>query len=93
MTPGPGLGMADLQGAKKRHRRETFMRILFLGALLAVPLTASVKVLFRRYIWERKLEPAVEERLGPIPERPKRGESPPKEASVEAGEESGDEAK
>ena len=32
MTPGSGLGMADLQGAKKRHRRETFMRILFLGA-------------------------------------------------------------
>jgi predicted PurR-regulated permease PerM len=26
-----------------------------LGALLAVPLTASVKVLFRRYIWENKL--------------------------------------
>jgi predicted PurR-regulated permease PerM len=32
----------------------------FVGALLAVPLTAAVKVLFRRYIWERKLkeEPA-----------------------------------
>lgn len=28
----------------------------FVGALLAVPLTASVKVLFRRYIWERKLK-------------------------------------
>lgn len=27
----------------------------FIGALLAVPLTASVKVLFRRYIWERKI--------------------------------------
>ena len=26
-----------------------------LGALLAVPLTASVKVLFRRYIWENRL--------------------------------------
>ena len=26
-----------------------------LGALLAVPLTASVKVLFRRYIWERRV--------------------------------------
>jgi len=26
-----------------------------LGALLAVPLTASVKVLFKRYIWEKKL--------------------------------------
>lgn len=34
-----------------------------LGALLAVPLTASIKVLFRRYIWERRLEPAVEARL------------------------------
>lgn len=34
-----------------------------LGALLAVPLTASLKVLFRRYIWERRLEPAVEARL------------------------------
>ena len=28
----------------------------FLGALLAVPLTASVKVLFRRYLWERSLK-------------------------------------
>ena len=28
-----------------------------LGALLAVPLTASVKVLFRRYIWERRVHP------------------------------------
>ena len=28
----------------------------FVGALLAVPLTAAVKVLFRRYIWERKLK-------------------------------------
>lgn len=27
----------------------------FTGALLAVPLTAAVKVLFRRYIWERQL--------------------------------------
>ena len=27
----------------------------FIGALLAVPLTASVKVLFRRYIWERQM--------------------------------------
>lgn len=27
----------------------------FVGTLLAVPLTASVKVLFRRYIWERQL--------------------------------------
>ena len=28
----------------------------FVGALLAVPLTASVKVLFRRYFWERRLK-------------------------------------
>lgn len=27
----------------------------FLGALLAVPMTAAVKVLFRRYIWENKI--------------------------------------
>ncbi|MBT8037792.1 MAG: AI-2E family transporter [Verrucomicrobiae bacterium] len=27
----------------------------FIGALLAVPMTAAVKVLFRRYVWERKL--------------------------------------
>lgn len=30
-----------------------------LGALLAVPLTAGVKVLFRRYIWEQKIRPNV----------------------------------
>ncbi len=30
-----------------------------LGALLAVPLTAAVKVLFRRFIWEQKLRPNV----------------------------------
>jgi len=29
-----------------------------LGALLAVPMTASLKVLFQRYIWERRLSPA-----------------------------------
>ncbi len=28
----------------------------FVGALLAVPLTAAVKVLFRRYIWERRMK-------------------------------------
>jgi predicted PurR-regulated permease PerM len=32
----------------------------FVGALLAVPLTAAVKVLFRRYIWERKLREDLE---------------------------------
>jgi len=40
-----------------------------LGALLAVPLTASIKVLFRRYIWERRLEPAVERRLAEAAEQ------------------------
>jgi len=30
-----------------------------LGALLAVPLTAAIKVLFRRYLWERRFEAAV----------------------------------
>src|SRR5690606_12897427 len=34
-----------------------------LGALLAVPLTAAIKVLFRRYLWERRLEAVVERRL------------------------------
>lgn len=34
-----------------------------LGALLAVPLTAALKVLFRRYLWERRLEAVVERRL------------------------------
>lgn len=34
----------------------------FVGALLAVPLTAAVKVLFRRYIWERKLKEESEEK-------------------------------
>ncbi len=29
-----------------------------LGALLAVPMTAAVKVLFRRYVWERKINAA-----------------------------------
>ena len=33
----------------------------FLGALLAVPLSASIKVLFRRYIWQRQLQAASEE--------------------------------
>jgi predicted PurR-regulated permease PerM len=28
----------------------------FVGALLAVPLTAAVKVIFRRFIWERKIK-------------------------------------
>lgn len=32
----------------------------FIGALLAVPLTAAVKVLFRRFIWEKQLREPVE---------------------------------
>jgi predicted PurR-regulated permease PerM len=28
-----------------------------LGAILAVPMTASVKVLFRRYIWQARIAP------------------------------------
>ena len=31
-----------------------------LGSLLAIPLTASVKVLFRRYIWEMKFQRELE---------------------------------
>ena len=34
----------------------------FVGALLAVPLTAAVKVLFRRYIWERKMKEEADEK-------------------------------
>lgn len=45
-----------------------------LGALLAVPLTASVKVLFMRYIWQRRLEPAVEKKLSPGEDRGEDGE-------------------
>ncbi|BDS05097.1 hypothetical protein NT6N_01370 [Oceaniferula spumae] len=38
----------------------------FIGALLAVPLTAAVKVLFRRFIWQRKFnEPPPEEKEEP----------------------------
>ncbi|MBN8460573.1 MAG: AI-2E family transporter [Verrucomicrobia bacterium] len=33
----------------------------FVGALLAVPFTAAVKVLFRRYIWERQMRESFEE--------------------------------
>lgn len=38
-----------------------------LGALLAVPLTAAIKVLFRRYLWERRLEAVVERRFSDKP--------------------------
>ena len=43
----------------------------FIGALLAVPLTAAVKVLFRRYVWERKIMDSAEKNDS---------ESPPNEA-------------
>lgn len=39
----------------------------FVGALLAVPLTASVKVLFRRYIWQRRILEATDEPEEPEP--------------------------
>ena len=48
-----------------------------LGALLAVPLTASIKVLFKRYIWERRREPAGE--------GPPAGESPGAAPEPQAG--------
>jgi len=40
----------------------------FIGALLAVPMTAAVKVLFRRYVWERKLNEPPPEDTSPCPE-------------------------
>ncbi len=49
-----------------------------LGALLAVPLTAAIKVLFKRYIWERRIEPAVG--------RHREGETEPGEGGAAAGE-------
>ena len=48
-----------------------------LGALLAVPLTAAVKVLFRRYLWEKRLEQAVEKRFTSSEEEPPPSESEP----------------
>lgn len=48
-----------------------------LGALLAVPLTAAIKVLFRRYIWERRIEPAVG--------RPREGEPEPGDGQAATG--------
>ena len=39
----------------------------FAGALLAVPLTAAIKVLFRRYIWERKIMEAETPKPDPEP--------------------------
>jgi len=34
-----------------------------LGALLAVPLTATLKVLLRRYFWDRPVQPEVQQTL------------------------------
>jgi len=34
-----------------------------LGALLAVPLTATLKVLLRRYFWDRPVKPEVQQTL------------------------------
>lgn len=38
-----------------------------LGAILAVPLTASIKVLFHRYVWSRRIAPKVREKPEPEP--------------------------
>lgn len=48
-----------------------------LGALLAVPLTAAIKVLFRRYLWERRLEAAMERRLSGLGDGDGEKEVPP----------------
>jgi predicted PurR-regulated permease PerM len=52
-----------------------------LGALLAVPLTAAIKVLFRRYIWERRIEPNVgrhrEGEASPVEGASVEGDAPP----------------
>lgn len=49
-----------------------------LGALLAVPLTAAIKVLFRRYLWERRLEAVVERRLSDLGKAGEvKGDEPP----------------
>ena len=33
----------------------------FLGALMAVPLTAAVKVIFSRYVWQRRISPQLQD--------------------------------
>jgi len=40
----------------------------FIGALLAVPMTAAIKVLFRRYIWERKMQEEISPVIAEHPE-------------------------
>lgn len=42
----------------------------FLGALLAVPLTAAMKVLFSRFVWQRKLSPQLVDTNGEIIAKP-----------------------
>ncbi len=44
-----------------------------LGALLAVPLTASVKVLFRRFIWEKRAKPHLTSDSDPTDSDPSAG--------------------
>ena len=39
----------------------------FIGALIAVPLTAAIKVLFRRFIWVRKIKPETEAKEDVVP--------------------------
>lgn len=49
-----------------------------LGALLAVPLTASIKVLFRRYIWVRRIRPELgAPSLPPLADEPEKPETEP----------------
>lgn len=57
-----------------------------LGALLAVPLTAAIKVLFRRYLWERRLEAVVERRLSDLGKNEKPTGDEPPSAPGDAGE-------
>ena len=40
----------------------------FIGALLAVTMTAAIKVLFRRYIWERKMQEEISPVIAEHPE-------------------------
>lgn len=42
----------------------------FLGALLAVPLTAAIKVLFQRYLWETRITPNLPNKQEPLTNTP-----------------------
>ena len=46
-----------------------------LGALLAVPMTASLKVLFQRYVWKTRIKPGVQARFNIKERAPKRKRS------------------